>query len=70
MQELTAFPLLQRILEILSLYIKILIDENNFLKTDDNEKLIPLPKFATAGSDKTVKIWEFVEGNLCFVISN
>jgi len=29
---------------------------------DYNEKLAPLPRFATAGSDKTVKIWEYNEG--------
>lgn len=38
------------------------------LKTEDfGEKLAPLPKFATASSDKTVKIWEFVEGEGKFI---
>jgi len=28
--------------------------------------LAPLPRFATAGSDKSVKIWEYNEGTLIF----
>jgi protein transport protein SEC13 len=34
---------------------------NNYFAEDYNEKLAPLPRFATAGSDKSVKIWEYNE---------